>query len=187
MELFVVRIEEGALTPRLWELAPGDRLWMDCEAKGEFNLESVPRDANLVLVSSGTGIAPFVSLLRTYRAAPRWKRAILIHGARLAADLGYRAELEDLSRADSSVCYIPLVTREPETGSWTGLRGRVQSVLDATVFCRVAGTPLEPGNCHVFLCGNPDMIDSVAALLVARGFTLDSRDGPGNVHFERYW
>jgi ferredoxin--NADP+ reductase len=60
-------------------------------------------------------------------------------------------------------------------------------VLEAETYARIVGVPLDPAECHVFLCGNPDMIDSVEALLVTRGFVTDFRERKGNVHFERYW
>ncbi len=82
--------------------------------------------------------------------------------------------------------YVPLVTREAE-GAWSGLRGRVQTALESGTFERVTGAALDAADCHAFLCGNPDMIDDVATLLQGRGFSLDSREAPGNVHFERYW
>ncbi|MEW6251862.1 MAG: ferredoxin--NADP reductase [Planctomycetota bacterium] len=187
MEFFVVRIDEGELTPRLWQIYPGGRLWMDPVAKGEFTLDHAPPGKDLVMISTGTGIAPFMSMLRTCRGQDRWRRFILIHGARYAADLAYRTELEQLVRADPTVCYIPIVTREPEGGEWTGMRGRVQTTLAHDIYCKHVGTPLDPAECHVFLCGNPQMIDDVAALLESRGFTTDARDHPGNIHFERYW
>ncbi len=187
MEFFVVLIEEGQLTPRLWDITPGGRLWMDAEAKGEFALEVAPAEADVVMVSTGTGVAPFMSMLRTYRGQNRWRRFVLINGVRVAADLGYRAELEQIAQEDPTVIYVPLATREPEGGSWTGLRGRVQTALEPARYERLAGAPLDPAHCHVFLCGNPQMIDDVESLLAQRGFVADSRAGRGNVHFERYW
>ncbi len=187
LEFFVVRIEEGALTPRLWEIPVGGRLWMDSQAKGEFTIDLAPPGADLVMVSTGTGIAPFLSMLRTYAENRPWRRFVLINGARYASDLGYRDELERVCRGDESVRYIPLVTREPEGSPWTGLRGRVQTVLEPEMYERLAGVPLDPARAHVFLCGNPDMIDTVEALLVARGFVTDTHQQKGNIHFERYW
>lgn len=187
LEFFVVRIEAGQLTPRLWAIDPGGRLWMDDEAKGEFSLEVAPPDADLVMVSTGTGIAPFVSMLRTYRGQQRWRRLVVIYGVRYAADLGYRAEFEAAAREDPSIIFIPLTTRECVDSSWTGLRGRVQTALEPHTYQRLAGAPLDPARCHVFLCGNPDMIDTVQSSLESRGFATDSRAGPGNIHFERYW
>jgi len=184
-EFFVVLVEEGKLTPRLWEIVPGDRLWMDGEAKGEFTLELAPPDRDLVMVSTGTGIAPFVSMLRAYRGQRRWRRFVLIHGVRRAAELAYRAEIETMAREDRSVVYIPIVSREaPVAGE---LRGRVQAALEPGTYEHIVGAPLTPDQCDVFLCGNPQMIDDVEELLTARGFVADTHQRRGNLHFERYW
>lgn len=187
IELFVVRIEEGALTPRLWELEVGDRLWLDGEAKGEFSLSLAPPGSDLVMVATGTGVAPFVSMLRTFRGQRHWRRCVVIHGARLAADLGYDEELAATAAADPTVHFIPLATREPADSGWPGRRGRVQTVLEPAVYRELVGAELDPGRCHVFLCGNPAMIDAVETLLVARGFVTDTHEQRGNLHFERYW
>ena len=186
-EFFVVRVEAGELTPRLWEIGTGDRLWMDSAAKGEFSLDLAPPGKDLVMISTGTGLAPFLSMLRTYGGQGRWRRFVLINGARYAADLGYRAEMEAFVRADPTVRYVPLATREPEGSAWTGLRGRVQTALAPATYERLVGAPLDPAECHVFLCGNPQMIDDVQQLLETRGFVTDSRTQKGNIHFERYW
>jgi ferredoxin--NADP+ reductase len=84
--------------------------------QGEFAIDLAPPDKDLVMVSTGTGIAPFVSMLRTYRGQDRWRRLVPINGVRRAADLGYRSELEAAARQDPGVIYVPLVTREPGDG-----------------------------------------------------------------------
>ena len=187
LEFFVVRVEEGRLTPRLWEIDPGGTLWMDDTAKGEFTLDVAPPDKDLVMVSTGTGVAPFVSMLRTYRGQGRWRRFVLVNGARRVADLGYRGELEAIASEDPTVTYIPLVTLEDEGSAWEGLRGRVQTALESGTYAELVGAPLTPACCHVFLCGNPAMITDVQRLLEARGFVTDSREQRGTIHFERYW
>lgn len=186
-EFFVVRVEEGALTPQLWEIEPGGRLWMDTVAKGEFTLDLAPPGRTLVMIATGTGIAPFISMLRTYRGQGRWERFVVIHGVRYAADLGYHAELLDAAERDPTVRYVPLATRDTGATGWDGLSGRVQVALEPETFARIIGQPLDPQHCHVFLCGNPAMIDEVQALLEARGFAADRHGQPGNLHFERYW
>ncbi|MBI4578726.1 MAG: ferredoxin--NADP reductase [Planctomycetes bacterium] len=187
VEIFVVRVEGGKLTPKLWVLDLGGRAWMDDKISGRFTLDPVPPHKDVVMVATGTGIAPFVSMLRTYHDQPRWRRAVLINGVRYAPDLGYREELEALARANPRVRYIPIVSRDPGDGAWTGLRGRVQVVLDPAVYESQVGAALDPDDCHVMLCGNPEMIDSVQAMLAQRGFRPHSSDQPGNIHFERYW
>ncbi len=186
-EFFVARVEEGQLTPRLWDIPVGGRVWMDSVAKGEFTIDLAPAGVNLAMLATGTGIAPFVSMLRTFREQGRWRNLVLINGTRRAADLGYRDELEQISRIDPTVSYIPITSREPDDGVWTGLRGRIPSVLEPKVFRRLAGFELVPEECHVFLCGNPAMITTVEDLLRERGFLPDQHEQRGNLHFERYW
>lgn len=187
LEFFVVRVDEGALTPQLWDIPVGGRVWMDDAAKGEFTIDVAPPGKDLVMVSTGTGIAPFISMLRTYRGQGRWRRFVLINGSRFAADLGYREELQRVMAEDSTVCYIPLATREPPESAWPELRGRVQMVLEPERYEKLVGAPLTPEECHVFLCGNPAMIDEVQGALEARGFVTDERERVGTIHFERYW
>lgn len=188
VELLVVLVEKGRLTPRLWTIGVGGRIWMDSRIMGEFTLDDVPPEKDLVMVSTGTGLAPFMSMLRTYRGQQRWRRLVIIHGVRRERDLAYRQELEQVCRQDRSVTYLPIVSREPEDSGWSGLRGRVQTILgDQARYLRLVGWPLDPQRCHVFLCGNPAMIQSVEALLHDRGFVTHTRRTPGNIHFERYW
>jgi len=95
--------------------------------------------------------------------------------------------METIAREDPTVVYIPLATREPADSPWVGRRGRVQTVLEPDTYHALVGAPLDPAQCHVFLCGNPDMIDAVQKLLEDRGFVTDDRTTRGNLHFERYW
>ena len=186
LEFFVVLIEEGKLTPRMWSLDANDRLWMDTTAKGEFTLERAPAGKDLVMISTGTGIAPFVSMLRTFRGQQRWRRFVMINGVRHVSDLGYRDELESVCSADPTVCYLPLVSRAGDE-PWDGLHGRVNLMLEPDRYQERVGASLDPAECHVFLCGNPAMIDETEGLLQARGFRTHTNETPGNIHFERYW
>jgi ferredoxin--NADP+ reductase len=185
-ELFLTEVPQGRLTPELWKLRPGDRCWVNPEVHGKFTLERVPRDAHLVLVATGTGVAPYVSMLRTHAGDERWRRAVLIHGARTATELGYRAELDERARLDPLFAYVPLLSRETDEAE-PAMRGRVQAALEPETFLTCAGFALDPSTCHVLLCGNPAMIQDVRALLEVRGFSSDSGLLHGNVHCERYW
>ncbi len=184
-ELFVVLVSDGRLTPHLWTIAAGGRCWIGDRAHGRFTLEKLPADRDLVMVATGTGLSPYLSMLRTHRGDPPWRRFVLIHGVRHAADLAYEAELRARAREDERFLYVPVVSRDPET--WTGMRGHVQVALDAERFRAVAGFPLDPSTCDVFLCGNPGMIGSVRELLSPLGFSPGTDAVPGHLHFERYW
>ncbi len=187
-ELCIALVQEGQLTPRLHGLEVGDRLWHDASPKGAFTLERVPRGRDLVFVATGTGIAPFVSMLRACGRDPgRFRRLAVVHGARERSDLAYHDELAGRARYDRRIAYVPVLSREPRTTDWTGLRGHVQIALEPSCFQSRAGFQLDPATTHVLLCGNPAMIDDVRTRLAARGFVTDTPRIPGNVHFERYW
>lgn len=192
IEFYLALVPQGQFTPKIWDLGEGERLYMAPKCKGKFTLDSVPADRDLVMIATGTGIAPFMSMLKTYRQTGRWRRFIVIHGARLCGDLAYRSELEALAASDETVTYIPTCSREPEPSGreadWFGLRGRVNVAIEQHAFRDLAGIDLSPDTCHVFLCGNPAMIDEVSQDLAARGFTPKDREHPdGNVHLEKYW
>lgn len=187
LEFYVVLVPNGQLTPRLWNVDVGGRLWIGQKAKGHFTLERVPRNKDLVMIGTGTGLAPYMSMLRAYRGQDRWRRFVVIHGVRLAQDCGYRHELEQAAAQDPTVVYIPTVTREPEDSSWRGMRGRVQTVLEEATYQRLVGAPLVCDRCHVFLCGHGDMIHTVQTMLEAKGFSVATSRTPGNLHVERYW
>jgi len=186
VELFIVRVDDGEFTSWLEEQPVGARVWLSPRAAGRLTLAEVPRGKDLVLVSTGTGIAPYASMYRTYKDDPPWRRIVIVNGVRHAADLGYRAELEAAAARDPRLTYIPLVTRDDASG-WKGLVGRVDVALDSARFRSLVGAELSPEESHVFLVGNPGMVDSIEAELIARGFTTHSRRKPGNIHVEKYW
>ena len=187
VELFIVLVEDGRLTPKLFDTPEGGRVWMDDKIKGFFTLEHVPDGQDLVLISTGTGLAPYISMIRKYHGTGRWNRVVVVHGVRYARDLGYRDMLEGLAAEDENFVYIPAVTREPEDSGYAGHRGRIPTVIEGDTFERLSGKPLDPSNTHVFICGNPDMVKQVKDTLVERGFTADEKDVHGNIHEERYW
>ena len=91
------RVDEGQFTPLLWRLEPSAPLWLDPRVYGRFTLEEIPSDADLLMIGTGTGIAPFVAMLRAYSPGERWRRCLLLESARRSEDLGYRSELEALA------------------------------------------------------------------------------------------
>jgi ferredoxin--NADP+ reductase len=186
-EFYVRRVAGGEFTPELFRLRPGAGLWLDPRVHGQFTLEPVPRGSDVLMVATGTGVAPFVSMVRTYLGSGRWRRCVLLESAQTVPDLGYRAELERLARESPDFSYHPTLTREPTGSAWRGLRGRVQESLSPDAFQRLTQEPLVPTRWQVMLCGNPEMIGSVTALLSDLGFRRRHRREPGQIHTERYW
>ncbi len=187
LEFYVVVVAEGALTPKIWHKKLGTRIALEARIAGDFTLDGIPDGKDIICVATGTGLAPYISMLKTYRGKNRWRKFVIMHGVRLAEDLGYRAELEQIAREDKSFIYVPSCTREPDGSAWTGIRGRVPTCLSPDGFKKCTGFDLKSEDAHVFLCGNPEMINQVEADLKTRGFSTHTKKVHGNIHLERYW
>ncbi|MDH4037688.1 MAG: ferredoxin--NADP reductase [Candidatus Krumholzibacteria bacterium] len=187
VELFLVHVDDGEFTSWLFEQRVGARVWLSPRASGGFTLDGFAAGRDLVMVSTGTAVAPYVSMVRTFGGNPPWRRAVLFNGVRYAADLGYCAELESFAAMDERFRYLPMVTREPADSAWRGARGRVSDMLVPGRFAEAAGFSLDPEQCHVFLCGNPLMIEELEASLHGLGFRKHTPGHPGNLHLEKYW
>jgi len=186
-EFFLTLVNSGQLTPRLFALPYGGRLFMSPKATGIFTLDRVPADKAVILVATGTGLAPYMSMLRTLLVQDSRRRFVVLHGARYSWDLGYRGELESLARIRSNLTYIPSITRGESDPHFQGAVGRVQQLLEQGVIELSSGVPMDPAQAEVFLCGNPDMISAAKQFLVARGFQHSTAREPGTIHIEEYW
>ncbi len=187
VEFYITLVRSGALTPRLWLLRPGERLWLGAQAKGHFTIDEVPPDKNVVLVGTGTGLAPYMSMIRDYHQCNRGRRFVVVHGARYVRELGYRDELEALDRDCSTLLYLPTVSRPNGSDGWSGHVGRVQSMLSDGTIEAALGEALSPDTTHVFISGNPEMVEDLQRMLVERGYSVHSPRSPGPLHVERYW
>jgi ferredoxin/flavodoxin---NADP+ reductase len=199
VEFFVRLVDNGALTPSLFALPLGGRLWMDDKFVGRFTLESLAEsplaaERDLLLISTGTGIAPFISMLRAHPPGPGGfgpggpcRRMAMVNGVRIASDLGFRRELEWLATSSPALRYLAACTREPEGSAWTGLRGRLPEIFKRAEIESLLGFPLDPAHVQIMLCGNPEMIDDLGAFFGERNFKKHLRKDPGQIHFERYW
>jgi len=186
LEFYGVHVPGGTFTSKLWLDKQGGRVWIDEHCKGAFTLERVPAGENLVMLATGSGVSPYISMLRTYRGTGRWNKLVIVHGVRRAADLGYHEELTRAAAEDETVEYVPICSRESDA-AWDGLHGRVTDLLHPERFEKMLGVKFSGEHCHVYLCGNPRMVDDGEALLQARGFVTHTRRQPGSIHFERYW
>ncbi len=187
LEFYLTLVPSGSLTPRLFRLGIGDRLFVSSKAVGVFTLNRVPEGSHVLLAATGTGLAPYMSMLRSELRCGAERRFVVLHGARYSWDLGYRTELTMLSRRCSNMTYVPTVSRPAGDPSWKGLTGYVQDVLESGAVERMSGLEFRPDRFHVFLCGNPAMIEASKALLVRRGFVPDRKGSVGNLHVEEYW
>jgi ferredoxin--NADP+ reductase len=166
-ELYVKLVPVIRFTTALWRLPLGHRMRM-IGPKGRFLLEP-DDDRTHLYVSTGTGIAPFISMMRQTLADGRPRRTILLNGCSHADELGYRDELESWERDGGyPVRYVPTVSRPADSrnAGWSGRTGRVESVIASV--CK--DLRLQPEKTVVYICGNPDMILNVERILMDRGF-----------------
>lgn len=186
LEFYITLVHSGALTPRLFNLEVGDRIEVGKRFVGMFTLEEISADKNIVLIATGTGVAPYMSMLRT-DALTRQGKITVIHGAANSWDLGYSSELRLLESITNKLTYIPTITesgREPV--EWKGETKYIQDLWkDGTVEAKM-GYKATPENTHVFICGNPRMIDTMKELLEADGFTQHKPKTPGQIHIESF-
>lgn len=188
LELYITMVRSGSLTPRLYALEVGDRLWLGPKISGRFTLDEVPAEANLVLVATGTGLAPYMSMLRTMLPGTEPRRIAVLLGARHSWDLGYQAELMALDARSEDFFFIPIISRPAEEPvPWSGAAGYVQDLWRERAVARAWGFEPTPDNSRIFLCGNPGMIDDMVAMLAHEGFREHSRKQPGQVFVERFW
>lgn len=187
VEFYLTLITSGQLTPRLFALKHGSRVFLGPKASGVFTLDRTPPGKTAVLIATGTGLAPYVSMLRTILMHETERKFVVLHGARYSWDLGYRGELETLARLRPNFTYIPSITRPDQDQHFLGRIGRIQAILEQGALEKDAGVKLDPEHADVFLCGNPEMIKIVKGMLETKGFKAGDSKTPGNIHVEEYW
>ena len=188
LELFITLVRSGELTPRLFALQPGSRLWVGPKFTGLFTLAEVPEDQNLVLVATGTGLAPYMSMLRTRLEAGGKRKVAVLVGARHSWDVGYSAELRTMQRLIPEFAFLPVVSRPGEEPTpWAGHTGHVQSLWTGGALEKAWGFKPTAANTHVFLCGSPAMTEGMEQLLTGEGFKVHEKGSPGQIHVEKYW
>ncbi len=185
-EVYLALVPEGALTPALFERGAGDSVWLDDRALGFFTLEHVPPAERVWLLATGTGIGPFLAMLRSPTLWQRFTRIVLVHGVRYVSHLGYADELARLAREHAGqLDYLPVVTRDAAPSG--ALSGRLPGLIESGELERRLGLSFDASRDHVLLCGNPAMITEAQAVLAARGLEKHRPRKPGHVTIESYW
>lgn len=185
LEFYGIVVPGGPLSPRLAVLQPGDALFIADNPSGFLVLAEVPDAEQLWLVSTGTGIAPFLSILRTEAPWRRYEKVILVHAVRRASELVYRELIDAVARSRGDrFRYLSFVSREAAAGS---LAGRIPAAIADGRLEAGAGCAIAPGKSQFLLCGNPDMLKDATAALAARGLRKHRRRSPGQITTESFW
>jgi ferredoxin--NADP+ reductase len=184
-EFYFILLSEGPLSPRLAALEAGESLWLAPRASGLFSINETAEADSLWCLSTGTGIGPFLSMLRSEDPWTKFERVVLVHSVRHAEELTYRDELAGVARArPGRFDYVQMVSREAHGGA---LAGRIPAAIEDGRLEGRVGLSLTPENAHAMLCGNPAMVDDVQKVLAARGMRRHRRREPGHVTLETYW
>lgn len=212
LEFYVVLVRETpgpppALTPRLFHLKSGDRLFVGEKIVGHYTLSSVADGQDVIFFATGTGEAPHNAMIAELLLRKHTGRIVNAVCVRKRCDLAYLAVHEELERRFSNYRYLPLTTREPinldrTLPDYVG-KQYIQKLIESGQLEKELGHLLDARHAHVFLCGNPAMIGipesddegnhfypqptGVIELLERRGFRSSERGEGGNIHFEKYW
>ena len=185
LEFFFYTATSGVLSNAMLELQAGDPIWLKKKPIGFFTLAAIPDSRDLWLFGTGTGIAPFFSILRTREPWERFEKVILVHGVRANADLRYQELIKNIqSDHGDRFQFKAFVTREDVPGAY---RGRIPAAITDGNLESNCGINLSPENSQIMLCGNPDMVKETVEALEKRGFKKNLPRNPGQVTAEYYW
>ena len=197
LELLIIRVPEGHLTPILFEQGEGDRLFVKPKMVGTYLLPELHPEMTIILTSTGTGVAPHMTMLET--CVKTCKQVVMMECVRYGAELAYADQIRGFQETHPNLVYISLVTREG------GPKRYIQDYFRDGILAMEHGVAITPENTHVFACGNPAMIGIpkgdrktghlryeipgglVEILTTQYGLGIHKARQPGQIHFEKYW
>ena len=189
LEFYSIKVPNGPLTSRLQHLKPGDQILVGNKPTGTLVTSTLRPGKRLYLLSTGTGLAPFMSIVRDPETYEAYEKVVLAHGVRFTDELGYadyiKHELPEHEylgeQVKNQLLYYPTVTRESFEN-----QGRLTDLLRTGQLCKDLGLPdLDPTHDRVMICGNPSMLDELVKELEARRFVEGSTHEPGDYTIER--
>jgi ferredoxin--NADP+ reductase len=189
LEFFSIKVPHGPLTSRLQHLKAGDEIIVGRKPTGTLVVDNLRPGRTLYLLGTGTGLAPFLSIIRDPEAYDKFERIVVAHGVRWISDLAYSAYIQDELPKDEligalvgeSLLYYPTVTREPFRHN-----GRLSAALTSGKMTADLGLPpIDPAEDRFMLCGSPAMLADIRAILDARGFEEGNHGEPGDYVIEK--
>ena len=189
LEFFSIKVENGPLTSRLQHIRPGDEIFLSTKPTGTLVLDHLIPGRNLYLLSTGTGLAPFISIIKDPETYAQYDKIILTHGVRGASELAYQKLINDElpnneffgDQVREKLIYYPTVTREPFRN-----QGRLTDLMESGKLFSDIGLPhFDLEQDRFMLCGSPSMLKDLTAILDARGFTEARHGDQGHYVIER--
>ncbi|MFW2035393.1 ferredoxin--NADP reductase [Acinetobacter junii] len=188
LEFFSIVVPDGAFTSNLQHLEVDDELYLDKTAYGYLTLAryQLPLAHDLWLLATGTGLAPFLSMLQDFETWTKYQHIHLIYSVRSIAELAYVDRIQEIAESfgegHTGFKFVPIITRDPNAT----LHDRLPVLIENGELEKVVGLSLNPATSHVMLCGNPQMVEDTKDALKQRGLTMNRR-GEGNIAVENYW
>lgn len=189
IEFFSVVIPHGEFTSKVNHIQVGDSLLLNTTPFGYLTLAryQLPLPNDLWLLATGTGLAPFLSILKTIDVWQQYQRIILVYSARTSQELAYQAEIGSIKSIygdnGAAFVFLPIVTREAD---YAGQKARIPNLIVSGKLTQLVGQKLDKERSHVMLCGNPQMVEDTKEALKSIGLTMNRR-GEGNIAVENYW
>ena len=190
LHFFSIKVQDGPLTSRLQHLKPGDKVLVGKKPTGTLLISDLHPGKHLYLLGTGTGLAPWLSIVKDPETYERFDKVIVCHGVRYEKDLAYREYFEKTLAEDEilgdivrdKLLYYPAVTREDFVN-----QGRLTTLMENGDMPRALGLPdFDPANDRFMICGSPQMLADLRQVLDTRGFEVSPRIGqPGHYVFER--
>lgn len=188
LEFFSIVVPDGAFTSNLQHLKVGDELYLDKVSYGYLTLAryQLPVPQDLWLLATGTGLAPFLSMLQDFETWKKYQHINLVYSVRTASELAYVERIQEIAalfgEGHTGFKFVPIITRD----SNATLHDRLPILIANGELEKTIGLSLNPTSSHVMLCGNPQMVEDTKEALKKRGLTMNRR-GEGNIAVENYW
>lgn len=184
-EFFFYAASDGVLSNELIKLGVGDKVMAKQQPNGFFILDEIPPAENLWMLATGTGIAPYMSILHDAEVWNKYKKVVLVQAVRAQSDYLYQPQIAALkARHSKQFIHQGFVSRESVAGT---LSGRIPAALKDHSLEQAVGLEMSVAQSQIMLCGNPDMIKESLEILKARGFSKNRRRTPGQLTSEAYW
>jgi ferredoxin--NADP+ reductase len=190
LEFYSIVVPNGEFTTELYSLKEGDTVFVEKMNYGFLTADRFENGQDLWLLSTGTGLAPFISILMEPSTWENYKNIVLVHSVREKKELAYQDWIENLSSHEyfgeyaNQLKYVKIVTRESVEGC---LKQRITVALNDGSLEQAAGVNLDLTRSRIMICGNPEMVDDTRKNLSAKGFTVSRRGQPGHMAVENYW
>ena len=185
LEFFFYVASDGVLSSALVNLESGDKVFLKDKAQGFFILDEIPSSRDLWMIGTGTGIAPYFTILGAKEVWQKYDNVVLVEGVRSSKDLPYQDLIEKFSQEHpDSFRFQAFVSREDFPDA---IKGRIPASLDDGSLEQKVGLSLSPTISQVMLCGNPEMVKDCVGMLKSRGFEKNLRRKPGQITTENYW